>query len=126
MVFPGAPRTPSNWAVGCAQEPMQEMFWLPYRSSWLAPHHHVATTGGGDAEHRAVGQPPLGPVVADQRGLAVAEHQVGSEGAAGQLGAQPGDQSDPAGQDLAIAPPRLGAGDDADLDAAGPGHDTAR
>ncbi len=37
MVLPGAPRTPSNCALGWAQSPMQEMFWLPNWSSWLAP-----------------------------------------------------------------------------------------
>lgn len=33
----GAPRTPSSWRAGLAQSPMQEMFWLPCRSIWLAP-----------------------------------------------------------------------------------------
>jgi hypothetical protein len=36
-VLPGAPRTPSNCAVGRRQSPMQEMFWLPNRSIWAAP-----------------------------------------------------------------------------------------
>ena len=36
-VLPGAPRTPSSWALGRAQGPMQAMFWFPYRSIWVAP-----------------------------------------------------------------------------------------
>ena len=35
-MLPGAPRTPSNWAFGRAWSPMQEMFWLPNRSSYAA------------------------------------------------------------------------------------------
>jgi len=37
IVLPGAPRTPSSWARGRAQSPMQEMFWLPNRSICAAP-----------------------------------------------------------------------------------------
>ena len=59
MVLPGAPRKPSSCALGCCQSPMRAMFWLPYRSIWVAPiitwrwpyHDHV--------EHRAVRDPAL-------------------------------------------------------------------
>ena len=36
-MLPGAPRTPSSWAFGRFQSPMQEMFWFPYRSICAAP-----------------------------------------------------------------------------------------
>ncbi len=36
-MLPGAPRTPRSCAFGRFQSPTHEMFWLPYRSSWLAP-----------------------------------------------------------------------------------------
>ena len=31
-MLPGAPRTPTSWALGRAQSPMALMFWLPERS----------------------------------------------------------------------------------------------
>ncbi len=36
-VLPGAPREPSSWRLGCAKSPIAEMFWLPCRSTWVAP-----------------------------------------------------------------------------------------
>ena len=36
-VFPGAPRTPRSWRFGRSHGPMAEMFWLPCRSTWVAP-----------------------------------------------------------------------------------------
>ena len=36
-MLPGAPRTPSSCAFGFAHGPMHAMFWLPNRSTWVAP-----------------------------------------------------------------------------------------
>ena len=103
-----------------AQSPMQEMFWLPYRSIWLGAHHHVPAAGRHHAKTARYGSQPSSR--SDRRRsrvrLAVGEQQVGREGEPGQPGAEAGDQADRAGQDLAVAAPRLGARDHADLGAA--------
>ena len=36
-VLPGAPRTPSSCRFGLSKSPIAEMFWLPCRSTWVAP-----------------------------------------------------------------------------------------
>ena len=36
-VLPGAPREPSSCLLGRAKSPIAEMFWLPNRSTWVAP-----------------------------------------------------------------------------------------
>ena len=109
---------------------MQAMFWLPYRSIWVAPIITWRRPAHTHVEHRperasSPRRPCRRRADADgQRrwptssGLAVGDQQVGLERGPGQAGADHRDGADRAGEDLAVAAPRLGAGDDADLGSA--------
>ena len=91
---------------------------MPYRSSWLAPIITCRRPAATTPKTARYGSQPSIVSPSEQVRLAVAEQQVGGEGEPGQPRAEPGDDAHRAGQDLAVAAPRLGARHDADL---GPG-----
>ena len=120
IVLPGAPRTPSSWAFGLCQSPMQAMFWLPYRSIWLAPiitwrgrprRMSKTVRYGIQPSTTLGGRPPSGRVVG-RRSMASPSVSSRSGSKVARASRAPSIGMVPIGlaQDLAVAAQRLGAG----------------
>ncbi len=126
-VLPGAPREPSSCRLGCAQSPIAEMFWLPCRSTWVAPiitcRLPYATTsktlrnGIQPSTTSRLGEQRRDP--GEEQRLAVGDHQVGVAGQLGEPDAEHRQQPHRAAEDLAVVLERVRDRGGADV---GAGH----